>query len=566
MFAIPAAAALLVASLVIIILPSIYTASATILVEGQEVPQELVQSTVTGYIEERLQSVSQRAFSRKNLLGVIERFGLYKEDRDILTSEEILEKMRENIIVENIQADVVSDTGRSTTATIAFSIAFDGKYPRQVLQTTNALVSLFLEENLRTREEKAHTTYDFLTRQLNQLREEVSATESKVAQFKEKHYRSLPEMMALNLQSLDRVQKDIDARQEMVKTLVDRKVYLEGQLATVDQTAYSYTAEGQRIMTPEEELKSLRSQYLSAKAIHSEKHPDVVKLTGQIALLEAELTARNTARDINAELESWRRKLTSLERQYTGQHPDVIKARSRVASLEKAQAQAEADNHQGMLKLDVDLDQENPAYINLKTQIEATTLEIRNERQMLVELRRKYDEYVGYIEHSPQVEQTYLQLQRDYQNSSQKYQETMQKVLAARQAQELEKEHVSEKFSLVEPPVLPEKPYKPRRAVLFVVAMVLSIGVGIGCILMAELLDSSVHDDGTLSGMIPAPVLGVIPYVQTAKEIRRQRRRKVFLVVASVGGVVMVTLLFHVFVLPIDILFFKIINKVQRIV
>lgn len=564
LFAVPAASLFLLASLLIFILPSVYTSSATILVEGQEVPQELIQSTVTGYVEERLQSISQMAFSRKNLTAIIERFGLYEEYKESLTSEEILSKMRENIKVENIQADVVSNTGRATTATIAFTIAYDGKHPKQVLQTTNALVSLFLEQNLREREEKALTTFEFLNKQLDQLREEVQTIEAKIAKFKEEHYRSLPELMELNLQTLDRVQKDIDARQEMIKTLMDRRVYLEGQLATVDKTLYSYAADGKRIMTPEEELKALRSEYLSAKATRSEKHPDMIKLRGQIELLEGELATRNKARDDDAELASWKRKLESLEQRYTEKHPDVINAKSKIAELEAELASSTRKD--AVLKASDGLDQDNPAYINLKTQIQATTLEIRNERNVLAELRKKYDDYVGYIETSPQVEQEYARLQRDYQNASLKYQETMQKVLAARQAQELEKEHVSEKLSLVEPPVLPEKPYKPKRALLLVVAFILSIGLGIGLIAVAEFMDHSIHDRNDLARLFEGGVLGVIPYVQTKEELAAKRRQKTMVLSVSVGAVLAGILVVHLFILPVDIIVFKIINKLQMVI
>lgn len=563
LFVLPAAALFVVAALVIFALPSIYVSSATVLVEGQEVPQELVQTTVTGYLEERLQSISQMAFSRKNLTSIIERVGLYAEYRDTYTSEEILEMMRENITVENIQADVVSSTGRAMTATVAFTISFEGKYPKQVLQTTNALVSLFLEENLREREEKALTTYDFLNRQLDQLREEVHAVEARIATFKEKHYRSLPELTELNLQALERTQKDIDARQEMIKTLMDRKVYLEGQLATVDETMHSYSAEGRRIMTPEEELKSLRSQYLSLKATRSAKHPDVIRVKGQIEMLERELTSRNKGKDLDAELESWKRKLQGLEKRYTDKHPDVVHARNRVAELEREQI--ESANNPSVLTSDVDLDEENPAYINLKTQIKSTVLDIRNEKNILAELRKKYEKYVSYIEQSPQVEQEYLQLRRDYQNSSTKYQETQQKVLAARQARELEKENVAEKLSLVEPPVLPEKPAKPKRALLLVVGFILSVGAGVGVVSIAEFMDNSLHDGETLVGLAGVPLLGVIPYVQTREEISAKRKRKAGAVLAVVGVVVVCVLAVHFFIMPIDIICYKIIDKAQML-
>ncbi len=563
LFFLPAAATFVFATLIILALPSIYVSSATVLVEGQEVPQELVQTTVTGYIEERLKSISQMAFSRKNLTSIIEQFGLYAEYRDTLTGEEILEMMRENITVETITADVVSNTGRATTATVAFTLSFEGKSPKKVLQTTNALVSLFLEENLRAREEKALTTYDFLNKQLDQLRQEVQDAEARIAEFKEEHYRSLPELTQLNMQTLERLQKDIDARQEMVKTLMDRKVYLEGQLATVDETVHSYDAEGRRILSPEEELKSLRSQYLSLKTTRSEKHPDMIKLKGQIELLENELSSRNRSKDLDAELASWKRQLESLEKRYTDKHPDVINARNRVAELEKELA--EQAKNPSVLTSGVDLDQENPAYINLKTQIEATALDIRNERNILAELRRKYDDYVGYIEESPQVEQEYLRLQRDYQNSSAKYQETRQKVLAARQARELERENVAERLSLVEPPILPETPAKPKRPLLMVVAFILSVGLGVGVVSVAEFMDNSLHDGESLAALASVPVLGVIPYVQTREEIAAKRRRKIVVILAIVGLVAAAVLVMHLFIMPVDIVFYKIMDKLQRL-
>ncbi|CCH50110.1 GumC family protein [Pseudodesulfovibrio piezophilus] len=564
LFAIPTGAFFMLTAAIIFLLPSIYTSSATILVEGQEVPQELVQTTVTGYVEERLQSISQMAFNRQNLMAIIDRFGLYDEYKDSLTSEEILQKMRDNIKVENIQAEVVNNTGRATTATIAFTISFDGKSPKKVLQTTNALVSLFLEQNLRQREEKALTTLDFLNKQLDELRQDVQKSESKIASFKEKNYRSLPELMELNLQSLDRIQKDIDARQEMIKTLTDRRVYLEGQLATVDQTIYSYSADGKRIMSPEEELKSLRSQYLSYKTSRSEKHPDMIKLKGQIDLLEAELTHRNKGRDINAELGSWERKLARLQKKYTNKHPDVINAKGKIAEL-KASLQVSSKN-QGVLRSNENLDQENPAYINLKTQIKATSLEIRNERNLLTELRKKYDQYVSYIEQSPQVEQQYTSLQRDYHNSSVKYQETMQKVLSARQSQELEKEHVGEKLSLIEPPVLPEKPYKPKRLLLLIIAMIVSTAGGLSLVSVAEFMDHSIHDRTSLALLTKIPVIGVIPYVQTSEEMAQKRRRRAVILTISAGAVICAILLVHFLVLPLDIIALKILNKIQVIV
>ena len=121
-------------STVVMLLPAKYQSSATILIEGQEVPQELVRSTVTGFVEERLQAIMQVVLNRTNLMSIIDRVGLYKDERKTMTSEALVEMMRENISMTPIKADVASNTGRPATATIAFSIAFEGKNPTQVLR------------------------------------------------------------------------------------------------------------------------------------------------------------------------------------------------------------------------------------------------------------------------------------------------------------------------------------------------------------------------------------------------------------------------------------------------
>jgi len=48
-FIIPSLVVLVVAILVAVLLPSIYQSSSTILIEEQQIPQEFVRSTVTGF-------------------------------------------------------------------------------------------------------------------------------------------------------------------------------------------------------------------------------------------------------------------------------------------------------------------------------------------------------------------------------------------------------------------------------------------------------------------------------------------------------------------------------------
>src|SRR5262249_26678921 len=85
---------------VVAFLPDIYESTATILVERQQVPEAFVQATVTSGIDLRLQTITQQVLSRSRLEGLINRFGLYAEMRQRAPLEEVIEAMRQDILLE----------------------------------------------------------------------------------------------------------------------------------------------------------------------------------------------------------------------------------------------------------------------------------------------------------------------------------------------------------------------------------------------------------------------------------------------------------------------------------
>src|SRR6266480_5879050 len=65
------------ATSIVAFLPDVYRASAKLLVESQQVPEEFVRSTVTTAVERRVQMISQAILSRERLDSLINSFGLY---------------------------------------------------------------------------------------------------------------------------------------------------------------------------------------------------------------------------------------------------------------------------------------------------------------------------------------------------------------------------------------------------------------------------------------------------------------------------------------------------------
>jgi uncharacterized protein involved in exopolysaccharide biosynthesis len=171
---IPALVVLVLAVLIAVLLPSIYESSSTILIEEQQIPQEFVKSTVTGFADQRIQTLTQQILSRVKLWEIIQQFNLYQELREKLTREEILEKMRNDIKLDTISAEVAAGQQKRRSSnkpevTIAFSIAYRGKNPGTVQKVSGTLASLYLEQNLKTREAQAQSTTQFLEAELKQL-------------------------------------------------------------------------------------------------------------------------------------------------------------------------------------------------------------------------------------------------------------------------------------------------------------------------------------------------------------------------------------------------------------
>src|SRR4030067_2147053 len=104
---ITAAVILAVSVLAALLWPPTYRSTATILIEEQEVPPDLVRSTITSYAAQRIQQINARVMTRANLMEIVEKYGLYASKRRYETTEEILARMHEDHKLETVSADVV---------------------------------------------------------------------------------------------------------------------------------------------------------------------------------------------------------------------------------------------------------------------------------------------------------------------------------------------------------------------------------------------------------------------------------------------------------------------------
>jgi len=544
---------LLISVMVAVALPPVYRSSATILIEQQDIPTDLVRSTVTSYAGERIQMISQRVMTTTNLGQIIQKFNLYEDERRRETTEEILESMREDIQLEMLSADVIDPkSGRPTQATIAFTLSYDNKSPELAQKVANELVSLYLNENIRTRARKAAETSGFLIDEAGKLRDEIAELEKKLAEFKERNVGQLPELVQLNLQLMERTERELMDTQREIRDREDRKIYLEAQLAQIHPNTSIVSATGETILGPADRLKALEAQYVSAAATYAPEHPDLIKMRKEMQALRKETGGSGDVDEMEKQLIKLRADLAQVREKYAADHPDVKKLQKMISALDEQRNNAPPESGQTKTALKPD----NPAYIQLQAQLDAANTELKSFHEQKRELRKKLTSYEQRVTQTPQVEREYRSLTRDYDNALRKYQDIKAKQREAQLAEELEKGRKGERFSLIDPPLLPELPEKPNRIAIMFLGLVLSFAGGLGTVAVAESMDHAVRGVRGISAVFGAPPLAVIPYIVGERDERKRRRTNWMMFVVFLAGIGLALAAVHFLFKPLDVLWF----------
>ncbi len=557
---IPVILILMASALLAFGLPSIYQSKATILIEQQEIPSDLVRSTVTSYAGERIQMISQRVMTTDNLSKIINSYGLYKEERKSTSMSMLVERMRKEINLEMISADVVDPrSGRPTTATIAFTLSFNNESPRTSQKVTSELVSLFLNANLERRTKSAVETTGFLATESAKLEQKVAELETNLAAFKERNINNLPELQQLNIQLMERAERELKDVAQQVRALEERKVYLTSELAQISPNTEMISADGRRILGPKDRLKVMQSEYVTLASRYSATHPDLINMKKEIAALRKEVGVTDQAAEFRLQIKDLKTQMASMRDRYSSKHPDVKKVQRNLVKAQAALKQALKVRKQE--ERDADIEPDNPVYIQLRTQLKAAEGELKSLHILRGELKQKLDDFEARLIKSPQVEREYRDLTRDYDNAMGKYKEVKAKQLEAELAEALERENKGERFSLIEPPLLPEKPSKPNRLAILFLGFIFSLAGGVGTVAVAEAMSDAIRDTRSLMRVIGEPPLITIPYIEVEAERKKKvaiRRR--FIVAVLIAGISSIVI-FHFLIMPLDVLWYVVMRR-----
>lgn len=456
------------------VIKPLYKSSTNILVEQPTMPENYVAPNVNENLQARLQSITQQILSPTRLSLIIDKLHLYP---DSPTTDDRVERMKKDISI-----DLVRDARNNEIN--AFTVAFSAHDAETAQQVTTQLTDLFINENLRVRQEESQGTTKFIEQQLADARDVLSAQEAKVRAFQAVHEGALPTQQASNMTILSGLQSQLQNEEDALNQAKQQHVYLQALIEQGRATRGTVRADGtpSDVTQLNQELSRMRSQLIDLRARYTDEYPDVVKLKDQIAKTEKirdEMAANPTkvADDAGA------------------RDADGLSATSPLAQLQ--------------------------------SQLKANQLEITNREHGIASLQQRINEYQGRLNEAPSTEQQLAELTRGYDQSKANYDDLLRKENASSMATSMEKLQEGERFTVLDAPSLPVKPDFPNRLKFCGIGLGLGLVVGVLVAAGLEFADDRLHRDADLKEILPATILSEIPEVVRPTDEARKRRRLV---------------------------------------
>jgi polysaccharide chain length determinant protein (PEP-CTERM system associated) len=450
-----------------------YTSQTLVLVQQQKVPDNFVKPIVSEEWNERLMTMQEQILSRTRLQPIIEKFGLYKNELDKAPMEDVLEKMRKAILITPLRSE-------GSRGVPGFYVSFTSSDPRVAQKVCAQITSMFMEENVRARQQSAEGTTEFLSSQLEEAKGKLDAQDRALAAFKSKYLNQLPGRDSTNLAMLTSLNGQIEATTQAITQAEQQKTYLQSLLA---------------------------QQVSSWKSKQVEGASDPESLEKRRTALQAELLA--------------------LQARYTPDHPDVLKAKAAIAQIDQKIADANTLITEGKISTKKSTAIEPTEIVQLRLSIRQLEDSIKSKTKDQERMQQEIKTYQARIQLSPIVEEEFKKLTRDYQTAQTFYDELLNKRRQSEMATELERRQQGEQFRVMDPPNLPEKPTYPNRLFIALGGLAAGLVLGAGSAAVLEMRDQSMRTETDVSAALKLPVLGSIPALdETASKLDKRAKLK----------------------------------------
>lgn len=403
-------------------------------------------------------------------------------DRHNWSPEEKVEEMRRDISFE-----VKQGSGLELST---FSLTYQGKRPAVVAAVANELADSFIHWNIKSRDEQVSGTRDFLSSELMTAKRNLERQENALRQFKMGHLGETPDQTPNNLAAMTGLRSALQANVDAMNRLDEEKLLLNHSPEPTTPGTIPHALPTER-ETLEAQERQLEANVEALRAHYSDRYPDVIRARHQ--------------------LEETKSQLEAMPSDATSQTADVSTAKSdvaiRLAIIDKE-----------MKKLEGDRDR-------IQSQIES---------------------YQSKVDVAPLREQELVELSRNYDISKQHYQALLDKSFNIAMAADLEQNQKAERFRVLDPARVPEKPVKPARLKLIAASGLLAFGLSILALLVKEELNPVVKTEMELKSLLPSGVRiwGFVPRIEVPADALRARKLAIgasvvcLLLCAAIAGVI----------------------------
>jgi polysaccharide biosynthesis transport protein len=342
------------------------------------------------------------------------------------------------------------------------------------------VAELFIDSNLKLRENQAQGTSSFLEREMEKTKSKLELQEARIAEFKRRNMGDLPEQRDTNLSSVEQLQAKLAINMDAMDRAQTRRLLLQRQAAEL-----SYYPPDARFPT------------------RGPAAPTPPPGPTRVEQLEAQLA--------------------ELQARYTDRHPDVIRAQAELDHARALERQRPAVRPVSPDEPEAPKPQVDPT---TRAELAAVDLEVRNLQAERGRILADIGNVQSRLENVPRVEQELLSLTRDYENIKNSYESLLDKRLNARLYENLEKSQQGESFTILERAQPPNAPYGPNKILVLGLGLIAGGFVGLLAALLRERSDPTYLDAESLQQAFPGlPLLATIPVFQGAGSTSRTRRR-----------------------------------------
>jgi polysaccharide chain length determinant protein (PEP-CTERM system associated) len=444
-----------------------YTSTAEVLVEGPKISDTVVPQVYDEDLAQHMNEIAGQVASETNLRPRVETLGLVKAGQNV---DEVVSDIQQSMTITQVpdisQSAAKKKPGQSSSA--AFYVSYIGSTADEARRICTALTSMLIEQDLKSRQDHARGTTDFLTQQVNEAKQNLDDLDKKLAAFKDQHMGQLPGDEDNNLKILMGLNSQLDANTQSLNRATQDKAYTESMLAQ-QLAAWKTSESSNNPQTLQQQLSQLQSQLIDLQARYTDDHPDVIKAKADIAQVKKKLAEIN---DTSAKATD-----TANDKGSGSEPPEIRQLRLQIHQYEDLLSQGTRDQKK---------------------------------------LQQEIALYQGKVAASPAIEEEYKELARDYDNAQKVYQDDLAKQSASKMASQAADQAEGAQMTLLNSANLPDSPTFPNRWYFAGGGLAGGLGLGIALALWLEMRDKSIRTQEDAEAALDLPMLIAVPWLVEA--------------------------------------------------